>query len=64
VLKPRKIRTLFNPINSLFKRNLAEVELDGLIKELKRRKIVLISNKTNVSYKNSMSLLYALTEQP
>lgn len=49
--KPRKIKTLSNSINSLFMRSLSENELIELIDELVKRKIITISNKTNVSYK-------------
>ena len=49
--KPRKVKTLSNSINSLFMRSLDDAELEGLIAELVKRKIVIISNETNVSYK-------------
>ena len=48
--KPRKVKTLSNSINSLFMRSLDDAELEGLIAELVKRKIVIISNETNVSY--------------
>lgn len=53
--KPRKVKTLSNSINSLFMRSLDETELDGLIAELVKRKIVIITNETNVSYKLPIS---------
>lgn len=49
--KPRKIKTLSNSINSLFMRSLAVNELEELIEKLVKRNIVIISNKTNVTYK-------------
>jgi len=49
--KPRKVKTLSNSINSLFMRSLDEKELVTLIDELVKRNIVVISDKTNVSYK-------------
>lgn len=49
--KPRKVKTLSNSINSLFMRSLEEAELEDLITELVKRKIVVISDSTNVSYK-------------
>lgn len=49
--KPRKVKTLSNSINSLFMRSLEEAELESLVAELVKRKIVVISNSTNVSYK-------------
>ena len=49
--KPRKVKTLSNSINSLFMRSLDESELAGLIDELVKRKIVLVSDNVNVSYK-------------
>ncbi len=49
--KPRKVQTLSNAINnSLFARSLSESELDGILKELIKRKVV-IKNGANVSYK-------------
>lgn len=48
--KPRKVKTLSNSINSLFMRSLEEADLERLIENLVKRKIVTISNGTNVTY--------------
>jgi hypothetical protein len=48
--RPRKVRTLQNTINSLFTKKLDPKELTALVKELEKRKLIVI-NKTNVSYK-------------
>ncbi|TNF98397.1 MAG: hypothetical protein EP297_08195 [Gammaproteobacteria bacterium] len=48
--KPRKIKTLVNTINSLFIKKLGEDELMSLIKELQKRKYIVI-NQEKVSYK-------------
>ena len=48
--RPRKVRTLQNTINSLFTKKLDQKELTALVKELEKRKLIVI-NKTNVSYK-------------
>ncbi len=49
--KPRNLKTLSNSINSVFQKRLGEDELNALIDELVKRKIVIVSsNKTNVSY--------------
>lgn len=49
--RPRKLKTLSNSINSFFKKSLTENELNTLIDELVKRKIVVITDKTNVSYR-------------
>jgi len=48
--RPRKVTTLSNTINSLFNPKLDAKELSALIKEMARRKLIVINQK-NVSYK-------------
>ena len=48
--RPRKVRTLENTINNLFTRKLDKSELGTLIKELQKRKLIVV-NQGNVSYK-------------
>lgn len=48
--RPRKVRTLENTINALFTRKLDKSELTAIVKELQKRKLIVI-NQTNVSYK-------------
>lgn len=48
--RPRKVRTLENTINTLFTRKLEKKELNALIKELQKRKLIIV-NQGNVSYK-------------
>jgi hypothetical protein len=48
--RPRKVTTLQKAINSLFTRELDQKELNELINEMKRRKLIVV-NQTNVSYK-------------
>ncbi len=48
--RPRKVRTLENTINTLFTRKLEKSELSELIKELQKRKLIVV-NQGNVSYK-------------
>lgn len=48
--RPRKVKTLKNAINSLFTKKLDQAELNALVKELQRRKLVVV-NQSNVSYK-------------
>lgn len=48
--RPRKVRTLENTINTLFTRKLEKKELSELIKELQKRKLIVV-NQGNVSYK-------------
>jgi hypothetical protein len=48
--RPRKVKTLSNTINSLFTKKLQENELMSLVKELQRRKYIII-NEEKVSYK-------------
>jgi hypothetical protein len=48
--RPRKVRTLENTINTLFTRKLEKNELGELIKELQKRKLIIV-NQGNVSYK-------------
>jgi hypothetical protein len=48
--RPRKVKTLSNTINSLFTKKLQENELMSLVKELQRRKYIII-NQDKVSYK-------------
>ena len=48
--RPRKVRTLENTINNLFTKKLDTNELSSLIKELQKRKLIVV-NKGNVSYK-------------
>jgi hypothetical protein len=48
--RPRKVRTLENTINTLFTKKLDKAELSSLIKELEKRKMIVV-NQSNVSYK-------------
>ncbi len=48
--RPRKVRTLENTINTLFTKKLDKKELALLIKELQKRKLIVV-NQSNVSYK-------------
>lgn len=48
--RPRKVRTLENTINTLFTKKLDKTELASLIKELQKRKLIVV-NQSNVSYK-------------
>ncbi len=48
--RPRKVKTLQNTINSLFTTKLDQEELNELLSEMKRRKLIVV-NKNNVSYK-------------
>lgn len=48
--RPRKVRTLENTINTLFTKKLDQTELSSLIKELQKRKLIVV-NRGNVSYK-------------
>ena len=48
--RPRKVKTLENTINSLFTKKLGKAELASLVKELQKRKLIIV-NKGNVSYK-------------
>lgn len=48
--RPRKVKTLQNTINSLFTKKLDQKELTALVKELQRRKLIVV-DKSHVSYK-------------
>jgi len=48
--RPRKVTTLSNTINSLFNPKLDAKELTALVKEMEKRKLIVI-NQNNVSYK-------------
>jgi PIN domain len=48
--RPRKVKTLENTINNLFTKKLEKNELSALVKELQKRKLIVV-NKGNVSYK-------------
>ena len=48
--RPRKVTTLSNTINSLFNPKLGAKELTSLVKEMEKRKLIVI-NQNNVSYK-------------
>jgi len=48
--RPRKVKTLENTINNLFTKKLEKNELAALVKELQKRKLIVV-NKGNVSYK-------------
>ena len=48
--RPRKVKTLENTINSLFTKKLGKAELSSIVKELQKRKLIIV-NKGNVSYK-------------
>lgn len=48
--RPRKVRTLENTINTLFTKKLDSSELASIVKELQKRKLIVV-NQGNVSYK-------------
>ena len=48
--RPRKVKTLENTINTLFTKKLNKNELASLVKELQKRKLIVV-NQSNVSYK-------------
>ena len=48
--RPRKVRTLQNTINSLFTKQLDQQDLNELVNEMKRRKLIVV-NENHVSYK-------------
>ena len=48
--RPRKVKTLENTINTLFTTKLGKAELSSMIKELEKRKLIVV-NQGNVSYK-------------
>ncbi|NIL93302.1 MAG: NYN domain-containing protein [Woeseiaceae bacterium] len=48
--RPRKVRTLQNTINSLFTKKLDQSELNELVDEMKKRKLIVV-RQNNVSYK-------------
>ncbi len=48
--RPRKVRTLKNTINSLFTKKLDDKALSALVRELQKRKLIVV-NQNNVSYK-------------
>jgi hypothetical protein len=48
--RPRKVTTLSNTMNSLFNPKLSAKELSALVKEMEKRKLIVI-NQNNVSYK-------------
>ena len=48
--RPRKVKTLENTINTLFTQKLDKGELSSLVKELEKRKLIVV-NQSNVSYK-------------
>ena len=48
--RPRKVTTLSNTINALFTKKLSSKELTAVIKELEKRKLIVVS-QNNVSYK-------------
>lgn len=48
--RPRKVRTLENTISSLFTKKLDKSELASLVKEMQKRKLIVV-NQSNVSYK-------------
>lgn len=48
--RPRKVSTLANTINSLFSPKLGTKELNALVKEMEKRKLIVVKQK-NVSYK-------------
>ena len=48
--RPRKVRTLTNTINSLFKSELEEAELMSLVKQLQKEKYIKV-NQDKVTYK-------------
>jgi diadenosine tetraphosphate (Ap4A) HIT family hydrolase len=48
--RPRKVKTLENTINTLFTKKLDKSELASIIRELQKRKLIVV-NQGNVSYK-------------
>ncbi|AKS43399.1 PIN domain-containing protein [Wenzhouxiangella marina] len=52
--RPRKVKTLSNTINALFLKKLEESELDAIIEQMKKQKLIVVENE-NVSYKPPIS---------
>jgi hypothetical protein len=48
--RPRKLKTLSNTINALFMKKLEESELDAIIEQMKKQKMIVVENE-NVIYK-------------
>jgi hypothetical protein len=48
--RPRKVKTLQNTINTLFTKKLDQAELDAIIDELSKRKLIVVK-QNNVSYR-------------
>ncbi len=48
--RPRKVKTLQNTISNLISESLTEAELDALVADLQKRKLIVV-NKGNVSYR-------------
>jgi len=47
--RPRKVKTLQNTINNLISESLTEAELAALVKELQKRKLIIVNNG-NIKY--------------
>jgi hypothetical protein len=54
--RPRKVKTLANTINAIFLRKLDESELEAIIKEMKKQKLIMVENE-KVSYRPPISQL-------
>ena len=54
--RPRKVKTLSNTINALFMKKLDEAELENIILEMKRQKLIIVENES-VSYRPPISQL-------
>jgi hypothetical protein len=54
--RPRKVRTLSNTINALFMKKLDEAELENIILEMKKQKLIIVENES-VSYRPPISQL-------
>ncbi|MEZ5556504.1 PIN domain-containing protein [Haliea sp.] len=52
--RPRKVKTLSNTINALFLKKLEESELEAIIEQMKKQKLIVVENE-NVSYKPPIS---------
>lgn len=52
--RPRKVKTLANTINALFMKKLEESELEAIVEQMKKQKLIIVKNE-NVSYKPPIS---------
>lgn len=54
--RPRKVKTLSNTINALFMKKLDEAELENIILEMKKQKLIIVENES-ISYRPPISQL-------